>query len=1024
MQYAARFIRLVLALPLSLMLGPQCQAQMWTSIGPAPLVGAGTNPGPFAGRIAAIAVDPSDQSHWLAGAGNGGVWETHDAGAFWLPISDGWPTLAIGAVIFAASDPKTIYVGTGEATGPGVTKAGLGLMKSSDGGKTWSLIAGSTFARAAFNRLRVHPTNPSIVLAATSRGGYGRDAHEGVPGSPAFGVLKSSDGGLTWARVLAGQATALETDPTNFNNQYAAIGEQRGPSGIDSDSTGSVVNGIYRSTDGGETWALVSGPWGPSNALNTSVGRIELAIAPSNSNTIYASIQVSPNGGGNNTGLLGLYRTDNAWAPAPKWIQAPTGATGDSGYCGPGKCGYSNVISVDPSDPDTLFAGGGDAPGASYRCSNCSLSPAWKNLGVWHADHHAMTWAGNRLINGNDGGVESTVDHGDSWQNHSATISTVMFYGADLHPTNPNFALAGLRDNGTAALQGNSRWVSLIGNGAQTGPAGLTELGEAETAISASHSDTHWMSAWIWGVIGRTMDGGKTPWSRADGGIDTTGVAFVAPVRKCPSNDDVFLTGTNRMWRTNNFFGSAAPTWAANSPPSPFPYPFSIGYPGTILEIEYVASDTTCNTYVYGTRGGQIELTRDGGKTWTDLDPAKTLPPRPVNGLAFDPTNPNNLYAALSSFDDATPGKPGHVFKTTNALAASPTWANVSPPLNQPFKVIRVDPTNPKLIYAGSDTGLWRSTDSAATWVHDGPQAGLPNASIYDIKINPATGVTAIFTYGRGAFGMGFPAPPPPPPQITSGPRSPANGATYIAGGLVPGSWAQVQGTNLTSVTRVWNDSDFVGLGSNLPTKLDGVEAKVNGVSAAVYYVSATQVTFQVPSGILPGPPGTVLVSGPVSVQLFRDGVGSNTVTTTATSSSPGIFALTLNGKNYPVGVFLDGRLAGDPMNGPVFRKAKPGDVIQLFATGLFRTQAGVVLQPQTYTDVTVTIGDITIAADSAALVAPGDFQINFTVPQQSANLPEDDYPLSIQYNGPIGTSSPVTINSDPPGPMILPIQP
>src|SRR5262249_12865050 len=156
--------------------------------------------------------------------------------------------------------------------------------------------------------------------------------------------------------------------------------------------------------------------------------------------------------------------------------------------------------------------------------------------------------------------------------------------------------------------------------------------------------------------------------------------------------------------------------------------------------------------YIYGNSLGQVQLTRDGGKTWVDLDPGKTLPPRPVNGLAFDPTDPNILYAALSSFDDGSPGKPGHIFKTTNALSASPAWLNVSPPLNQPFNVIRVDPSNPKVIYAGSDTGLWRSTDSATTWVHHDLQSGFPNASVYDIKINPDTGTTVAFTYGRGAY--------------------------------------------------------------------------------------------------------------------------------------------------------------------------------------------------------------------------------------------------------------------------------
>jgi uncharacterized protein (TIGR03437 family) len=342
--------------------------------------------------------------------------------------------------------------------------------------------------------------------------------------------------------------------------------------------------------------------------------------------------------------------------------------------------------------------------------------------------------------------------------------------------------------------------------------------------------------------------------------------------------------------------------------------------------------------------------------------------------------------------------------------------------LNEPFNVIRVDPGNPTRIYAGSDTGLWRSTDGAATWVHDGPQTGLPNAApIYDIQINPKTGVTAVFTYGRGAFAIGVPQGP----QLVSGLRSPANGATYIAGGLVPGSWAQVQGTNLAPVTRIWNDADFVGLGNRLPTKLSGIEVKVNGVAAAVYYISPTQVSFQVPNNILPGPSGNVLVSNPVGVQLFRDGIGTNVLTATGASSSPGIFPIVVNGKNYPAGVFLDGKITGDPANGAAFRKARPGDVIQLFVTGLVRTTAGVLTNLQTFGGVTVKIGDVALPADAAALVAPGEFQINFRVPQQFASLPEADYPISIQRKLDDGTttSSPITINSDPPGPLVIPIQ-
>ena len=269
--------------------------------------------------------------------------------------------------------------------------------------------------------------------------------------------------------------------------------------------------------------------------------------------------------------------------------------------------------------------------------------------------------------------------------------------------------------------------------------------------MSSSRPDTDWVVARNWGVIQRTVDGGGSG-IQADSGIDKTGAAFVAPVRRCPANDDVFLTGTSRMWRSNNFFSSAAPAWEANGPPHPYQFPMARGAPGTIQSIAFVPQDTGCNTYAYGNRGGEIHLTRDGGRTWKNLDSSRRLPARPVNGLAFDPTNPQTLYAVLSSFDNATPDKPGHVFKTTDAMSDAPTWTNVSPNWDQPFNVIAIDPVQPQLVYAGSDTGLWRSHDGAQTWVRVAPENGVPNASVYDIQIHPMTRNTIVFTYGRGAY--------------------------------------------------------------------------------------------------------------------------------------------------------------------------------------------------------------------------------------------------------------------------------
>ena len=246
-------------------------------------------------------------------------------------------------------------------------------------------------------------------------------------------------------------------------------------------------------------------------------------------------------------------------------------------------------------------------------------------------------------------------------------------------------------------------------------------------------------------------------------------------------------------------------------------------------------------------------------------------------------------------------------------------------------------------------------------------------------------------------------------PALVSGTL--ANGATYVAGGLVPGSWAQVKGTNLSNTTRIWAASDFSGLGSNLPTNLSGVQVMVNNLPAAVYYISPTQVNFQVPTG----------VAGTATVEVINNSVASNSLTASAATNSPAIFPNILNGTNYPAGVFYsDGLYVGDPSIGSAFRNARPGDIIELYATGLVPTPGGVVPSFQTISGVTVTIGSTTVPATAAGLVAVGEFQINFTVPQQFASLAAGTYPISIQVNG---VSSPLTIASNPPGQLVLPIQ-
>jgi uncharacterized protein (TIGR03437 family) len=155
-------------------------------------------------------------------------------------------------------------------------------------------------------------------------------------------------------------------------------------------------------------------------------------------------------------------------------------------------------------------------------------------------------------------------------------------------------------------------------------------------------------------------------------------------------------------------------------------------------------------------------------------------------------------------------------------------------------------------------------------------------------------------------------------------------------------------------------------------------------------------------------------------VQVFRDGVCSNSITATAVARSPGIFPIAVNGKIYAAAVFLDGKITGDPAIHAVFRKARPGDILQLYVTGLAPSPAGVFVDFQPLSAVTVKVGDITVPADGAGLVAAGQFQVNFKIPDAYATLPPGDYPVSVQVGG---VSSPLTINSNPSGPVVIPIQ-
>ena len=382
----------------------------WESIGPAPIDRVGvdghTDSRDASGRVNAIAVDPANPKRWLVGAATGGIWErTVDATGkdTWTTNTDGAASLSIGAIAFDESHPQNVYAGTGDGDDVGrASYKGAGLLKSTDGGRSWRLVAEDRFKGSAFRVLRVHPIDGEVLYAALVDG----------PGS---GILKSTNGGLNWDRAverrvtdpdrnLSGWATDLVFRPappeSPFSESlYGALGHWEGDSG----------NGLYRTSPadnvlgpGGVTqqrWRKINGPWDQS-----LVGRIALAIAPSRPDRLYVGIQqIRQSPQPHDKELLGLWYTDNAWEADPGKVNferidtTPTddppdgSATAIRGYCR-AQCYYDHVLLVDGDDADTLYAGGVGV----WKCTSCTTATRqWQQVSTGpdgiHVDQHALT---------------------------------------------------------------------------------------------------------------------------------------------------------------------------------------------------------------------------------------------------------------------------------------------------------------------------------------------------------------------------------------------------------------------------------------------------------------------------------------------------------------------------------------------------------------------------------------------------------------------------------------------------------
>ncbi len=663
----------------------------WTELGPKPIDGA------YAGRIAAIATPPSNSSTIFVGAADGGVWKSTDGGTTWAPKTDATPTTSIGALAIDPTDESTIYAGTGEANYANHCRYGLGVLKSTDGGESWTLLAGATFAGRTFSKIVVDPTGAHVWAAVGHAGGFPElAAAKGHPGATGpVGVFRSDDGGASWIQMAGGlpavEATDVAVAPTVPPSIYAAIGR----------IFGSAQNGVYRSTDGGASWTKLAGGI-PSGA---TIGRTSLAFAPTQPARVYALVASAASSSGGNASTFGAYRSDDSGA---HWTTLPIGNIQSTyGW-------YLNFVSVSPTNPSTAFFGGLDL----VRTTDAGSTFAF--VTPPHVDLHAAAWdASGRLLVGDDGGIHRSTNNGTSWSSLNTGLGTVQFYaGVSDHPTDPLVFYGGAQDNGTNRRNTSStNWSQVVG-----GDGGWTQVDPTQPTRTFGEYQGS-------GNLYRSMDGGDN-YNFAGSGIDANDRnCFLPPYVIDPTTPLRMYYGTQRIWRSTD----GGSSWSALSGD------LTLGA-GAIRTLAIAPSSPS--VLYAATNDGRVLVSTNSGASFQVRLSGVPGWPRTTREITIDPSDAMTAWLAVAAFGAA---------QIRRTIDGGVTWTDLDASLpDVPVNVVAVRRGAQDRIFAGTDDGLWYSPDGGGIWTRYG--AGLPRAVVIDILLEPARQRIVVATQGRGAW--------------------------------------------------------------------------------------------------------------------------------------------------------------------------------------------------------------------------------------------------------------------------------
>jgi photosystem II stability/assembly factor-like uncharacterized protein len=698
--------------------GRLTSALRWRSVGPY-----------TGGRVTAVAGIADEPNVFYMGTAGGGVWQSEDYGHSWKNISDkGFKSNNIGAMAISPSNPKIIYVGTGDSAPRNTVLTGEGMYKSTDGGKTWSYIGlGETHI---IGWILVDPNNPDVVYVAAL-------GHLFAP-NPERGVFKTTDGGKTWKKILYVNddtgAICLAMDPSDPSVLYAAMWQMSRKHWTF--SSGGPGSGIYQTTDGGANWANISHrPGLPSGIF----GKVGIAVAPSEPNVVYALIQANYKGQAG-----GLFRSDNA-GQSWRLINNSMDITQRAFY-------YMTVY-VDPKDPNTIYL-----PNVGVYVSH-NAGKKLTELHPPHGDNHEL-WINPKnpqiLIEGNDGGATVSQNGGKAWSSED-NQPTGQFYHANLDDQFPFHIYGAQQDRGSveapSAVSGGV--IPPVWKDVQGGEMSwvVPTPGRPWVTYGSGYYSIEWRENRKTGLITNV-----SPWPSYKFGLAGSQIKYRYgwnhhAVVFAPHNPKELLMGANVLLETMDegiHWKPISPDLTRNdkSKQARPGGPISADVTGeemfdTISSIAF--SPLTDNVIWTGSDDGLVYVTTDAGGHWSEVRPP-TLPTwSTITCIEPSHTDEGTAYVSASRYDwdDFHP----YVYKTTDY---GKHWTQITAGLPQDEYVesVRQDPNEPRLLFAGTSATVYFSLDGGRSWLP--LTLKLPAARVSDVEIQPQQHAVVLATFGRG----------------------------------------------------------------------------------------------------------------------------------------------------------------------------------------------------------------------------------------------------------------------------------